>query len=100
MADVLEETLRREILEETGVIIGEAVYVHSTHFGDTMGETVVDVVFLCRYQSGEPTIDDPGEVAEILWLTADEVRRHPAAPPWTKNSIERVEQIRLKLGWS
>jgi NADH pyrophosphatase NudC (nudix superfamily) len=99
MDDVLETTLRREIREEVGLVIGETVYVHSTHF-TAAGQNVIDVVFLGRYESGEPLITDPGEVAEIRWLTAAEVLDHPAAPPWTKGSIERVEQVRNRLNWS
>ena len=99
IADVLEMTLRREILEEVGLVVKETVYVHNTHF-TAAGKNVIDIVFLCRYESGEPLITDPGEVAEILWLTAADVLNHPAAPTWTKDSIERVEQVRSRLNWS
>jgi 8-oxo-dGTP diphosphatase len=59
---------------------------------------VVDVVFLCRYQSGEPRIDDPGEVAELLWLPAAEVMQHPKVSTWTHSSITRAEKVREQLG--
>jgi 8-oxo-dGTP pyrophosphatase MutT (NUDIX family) len=65
--NVLEETLRREIREETGVeVADEMVYVESHSFV-AEGDPVVDVVFLCRYQSGEAIVGDPDEVAAVRW---------------------------------
>lgn len=94
---VLEETLRREIIEEVGVEVGDITYGHSRHFTTKPNVYVVDIVFVCAYQSGEPRIIDHGEVAEILWLTADEILAHPAAPAWVKADIQRVEAIRRQM---
>jgi hypothetical protein len=44
-------------------------------------------------------IGDPGEVAAMVWLTAQEVADHPTAPPWTRRSIARCEVARQRLGW-
>jgi 8-oxo-dGTP diphosphatase len=97
-ADILESTVRREILEEVGVEIGTVEYVQSTSFG-AEGEPVVDVVFLCAITGGEARVVDPDEVAEIRWMTAAEVEADPDAPIWTKNSIRAAEQKRLALRW-
>ena len=89
---VLEETVRREIREETGVeVYSEMEYLESKSFG-AEGEWVVDVVFLCRYLSGTPTISDPGEVAAIHWMTAEQALEHPDTPEWTRQSIELAEK--------
>lgn len=54
--NVLEKTLIREIMEEVGIKISEKLYyVESKSFISDKGQTVVDIVFLCKYQSGEPT---------------------------------------------
>lgn len=97
--DVLETGLKREIMEETGVTVSECTYVHSTHFTTEDKDSVIDIVFLCRYDSGEPTIQDIGEVADIVWLTADEIRTHPKTPVWTKYTLGKVEETLLKLNW-
>lgn len=94
---VLESTLRREICEEVGVEVGESMtYVESVSFE---GNSIycLGVVFLCEYRSGTPRIDDPGEVAAIHWMTAQDVLNHPDAPPWLKQSITRAERIRTRL---
>jgi ADP-ribose pyrophosphatase YjhB (NUDIX family) len=91
---VLEETVRREIREETGVEVHpEMVYLESKSFG-ALGDRVIDVVFMCRYLSGTPTIADPGEVAAIHWMTAEQVFEHSKTPEWTRRSIELAEERR------
>jgi len=97
--DVIESTLAREVREEVGVEIADAVYVESHTFDGTFsGETipVLDLVFLCRYVSGEPAAEDDDEVAGIEWLTPDEIRSDPRVMPWTRASFERAEAVRMQ----
>ena len=96
---VLEDTLRREVLEETGVVIGETAYVHSSRFTLDTGSQVVDSAFLCRYQSGEAHAADPDEVAHVEWLTAEQIAVHPKVRSWTLATVRAAEALRLKLGW-
>jgi 8-oxo-dGTP pyrophosphatase MutT (NUDIX family) len=97
--NVFEETLRREIREETGVeVADEMVYVESHSF-IAEGDPVVDVVFLCRYESGEATAADPDEVAAVRWMTVREILDRPETAPWTRQSIELAEKKRLAKGW-
>lgn len=94
-SDVLESTARREVLEETGVRVSQPLeYVRSKTFEMTEGGSVVDVLFLGEYKSGEPTIADATEVADIKWMGAEETLSHPKTPPWLKESIEQVERVR------
>lgn len=72
MADVLEETVRREIREEVGVEVGDCVYVESHAFVFGAGRQCVDVVFLCRYAGGEARVVDPAEVGGVEWLTYEQ----------------------------
>lgn len=91
----LEATLTRELLEETGVRAENFRYLESKWFLTDDGEAVADVVFLCDYAGGELRVGDPDEIAEVLWLTAAEVMAHPKAPPWTRATVEKAEQLRL-----
>ncbi len=90
----LEHTLKRELIEETGVEVSNLVYLDSKWFRADNGDPVVDVVFLCEYAGGEARVGDPDEIAEVLWLTAAEVAAHPKAPPWTRESVQKAERFR------
>lgn len=92
--DILESTLRREILEEVGVALkGKLEYVHSSSFVIDRGEHVVDIVFLSEYDSGQAFPKCTDEVEAVLWLTAEEIMCHPNPPIYLKESIERAEAM-------
>lgn len=97
--DVLEEAVRREIMEEVGVRVGEMRYVQSNQFTTADGRPVVNIIFLCQFDQGEPRITNIDEVAQILWLSAPEVASHPACPPWLTADIVQVEAMRQRIGW-
>lgn len=91
-----EATLHREIKEEIGIQVEDnMIYLESKSFiASDDGSPVIDVVFLCQYKSGEPTIIDPQETAEICWMTAAEILNNTSVPPWTKQSIALAEKHR------
>ncbi|MDQ0226212.1 NUDIX hydrolase [Metabacillus niabensis] len=93
-SNILERTIKREIQEEVGVKVKDKLhYVHSTSFVSDTAENVVDIVFLCEYQSGEAYPKSPDEVEEILWLTTNEVIDHPNSPIYLKESIKQAEAL-------
>lgn len=99
--DVIEATLAREVREEVGVEVADAVYVESHTFDGTFDGRIIpvlDLVFLCRYVSGDPHAEDDEEVAGIEWLTPDEIRADPRTMPWTLASLDRVEAVRSGQG--
>lgn len=91
---ILEETLRREFVEEVGVTVGELTYVHSKLFVSTDGAANICMVFLCEHVSGEPYAADPDEVAEVHWMSVDEILNGANTPEWTRESIRLCEAIR------
>ncbi|HEY8524240.1 MAG TPA: NUDIX domain-containing protein [Acidimicrobiales bacterium] len=67
--ETIQEGLRREVLEETGLVVElEAL----TGVYQNLPLQVVALVFRCRATGGELTVND--EVTAFRWLTADEVR--------------------------
>ena len=96
-SDVLESAVRREVLEETGITISAGLkYVRSKTFDLKDGTPVVDVLFLGDYEEGEPKITDPDEVAEIRWMTLEEILAHDKTPPRLKYSLDSVEALRRR----
>ncbi|MGG3284472.1 NUDIX hydrolase [Paenibacillus solani] len=96
--DILERTVKRELYEEVGVKVKENVtYVYSSSFVTDDGRPVINMVFLCEYDQGTPYCKSPDEVDSVQWMTLAEIMNHPQAPPWTKESVQRVEEARSKL---
>ncbi|MFC5464186.1 NUDIX hydrolase [Lederbergia graminis] len=92
--DILERTLIREIYEEVGVEVrDELIYVHSTSFITDKGENVVDVVFLCEYDSGEVFPKSSNEVENVHWLTVEEMQQNSKAPDYLIDSIKKAELL-------
>ncbi len=96
-SDILETTVCREVLEETGITVSsELEYVRSVSFSMNDGTPVVDVLFMGEYCQGEPQITDPDEVAEILWMTADEILATDEIRPWLKDAIKLLQSFRRR----
>lgn len=97
-SDILEETLRREIKEEVGIEIeNKLVYLESKSFRTDKLETVIDVVFLCRYKSGTAEPMNSDEVSEVCWCTAKELLSNDKAPFYLKDTITKAEKYRLTM---
>lgn len=95
---VLEGTLRREIMEEVGIEVSDTIhYLESKSFLLADGQVVVDVVFVCKYKSGEAKPVATDEVGEIYWMTCEEVLENGKALIWLKDTIKKAEDVRLRL---
>jgi len=94
--DILDRTVKREIYEEVGINIKDNLeYIHSTTFVTDLNEHVVDIVFLCEYDSGEAYTKSPNEVENVYWMNSNEIMSHSKSPIYLKESIRRAE-ITLK----
>ncbi len=96
-ADILERTLRRELLEEVGITVQEKMtYVRNTSFVLADGRDVVDIVFLCEWKGGEPFPKSPDEVEAVHWMTTDEVLGHPKTESYFHDNIREADRLRKK----
>lgn len=91
---ILERTVKREIFEEVDVKVKDKLtYVNNTSFVTDRGVHVIDVVFLCEYESGEAFPKSPDEVEKIFWLSTEEIMNHPKAPKYLKESIGKADSL-------
>ena len=95
--DVLETAVRREVLEETGISVSpDLEYVRSLFYALDDGSPVVDTLFFGMYLEGEPHIADTDEVAEVEWMTAEEILAHDRTPDWNRPDVLLVEDFKRR----
>ncbi|OIU68632.1 NUDIX hydrolase [Rossellomorea aquimaris] len=90
--DILERTLIREVEEEVGAVIGGLTYVNSSSFVTDTGVNVVDIVFLCQLESGEPCPKSTDEVDEVLWMSTSEILSNGEIPEYLKTNVSLAEK--------
>lgn len=91
--ETLEEAVKREVMEETGLAVRPIDYVQSTSFVSKLGNYIIDIVFLCEVVGGEEALHVPDELTELRWMTLDEIKRHPKSADWLIASMERSAQL-------
>lgn len=92
--NILEKSVQREIFEEVGIEVDDQMdYVWNSSFLADDHSAVINVVFLCKYKSGEAFAKSPDEVDSVHWLTTKEIVQHPLAAVWLKDSIIAAEKI-------
>ncbi|GGA43956.1 NUDIX hydrolase [Psychrobacillus lasiicapitis] len=94
---ILERTLHRELWEEVGVEVKDPIlYVRNTSFVLASGKEVVDIVFLCEFDKGEPYAKSSDEVESVHWMTTDEILNNLGIQHYLKDSILAADAMRAK----
>ena len=89
--NILEKTVKREIEEEVSIQVDDEMhYLESKFFVSETMNGVVDIVFLCKYKQGTARCNDLEEVAEVYWLSADEILNNEKTPYYLKDSIRKA----------
>lgn len=91
--DIFESALIREVEEEVGVRVRILDFVNDTSFVSKKGNNVLNIVFLCSIESGDPKISNTKEFEELLWLTKDEILQYTNVPKWLCNSLLKADSL-------
>ncbi len=98
---VLEDALRREVLEEVGVdLTGVRFhYVGSSFFTSDDGDPMISAEFTAPLpDDAEPYPAAPDEVDAVFWLTLDEAVANPDCPPWIRRSLRASAAVVAAAG--
>jgi ADP-ribose pyrophosphatase YjhB (NUDIX family) len=84
---VIEKTLAKEVLEETGIKIkNDPFFIVNNTFIRSTGQHVVALIFLCEYKSGKAKpLEDTDDVK---WITKKEINNFDFAPNVKKYILE------------
>lgn len=90
--DILEKTLKREVMEEVGIEIeDEIVLIGDEGFYRVSGHHVVGLTFLCKWKSG---VAKPLEDQEdVRWFTKKELKNFKELPDYFRPRVEKLLQI-------
>ena len=79
---LLERNVIKEVKEETGVDIEDPKYFLNNSFLRSDGNTVVSIVFLAKYKSGEAKVVDPDEADEVMWMEFQDMKEEESTVYW------------------
>jgi len=73
--NIIEETLNKEVMEETGVeITSDAQLLTNNTFIRSTGQHVVALIFLCQWKSGEAKpLED---TTDAKWISEEELKKY------------------------
>lgn len=85
--NIVEETLKKEVVEEVGVEISDKIMmVANNTFERSTGQMVLALVFLVKYVSGEPKpLED---TLNVQWVSQEELDNFEF-PPNVKEYVEK-----------
>jgi 8-oxo-dGTP diphosphatase len=91
--NVVEMTLRREILEEVNVEIEKPEYLLDLTFIRPDNVPVLVLSYMCKYKSGEVKIEnDSADTIDAVWATLEELRSYELIDGILEE-IEMVDKI-------
>ena len=92
-SSVAELHLRRKLLTQLGLSVGELVLAGSHTIRNPEGHTTLNLIFSADYNSGVPN-PQPGVIAEMVWRSLAELQERGGVPEWLLSAV-RTHQTRM-----
>ncbi|WP_424950068.1 hypothetical protein [Deinococcus sp.] len=87
---VAELHLRRKLLSQLGLSVGELILSGSHTLRNVDGHVLLNLIFGTDYNSGVPN-PQPGVIVNLEWVSLNEVQRRGDAPEWLLNTIKSYQ---------
>ncbi|HET8581235.1 MAG TPA: NUDIX domain-containing protein [Candidatus Paceibacterota bacterium] len=91
--NAVEQALRREIREETGLEVSDISYLLDLAFIRPDGIPAIVLSFYCRYAGGEVSLDE--DAVEHAWVTAEELLQYDLIPGLDHEIRQADERMRV-----
>jgi len=94
--NIIEETLAKEVLEETGVKISDDVsLIANNTFIRTTGHHVVVLIFLCHWESGQAmALEDTTDVRWITEKDLDNLKYPPNVRTYLAKGFLEIKKLK------
>jgi mutator protein MutT len=84
--NIVEQTAKREVMEEVGVKIDDDLhFIYNKIFRRSTGQMVLALIFLAKYKSGEPKALE--DTINVKWVKHDELDNYDY-PPFIREVLE------------
>ena len=87
----LEDALKREVKEETGLDVEATTVFNSWTFTQNDNFQLVGVDYICKLLGGEIKLSE--EHDEIHWLTLSEIESMPKIPEWLTRTVKKAQSL-------
>ncbi|MBI4157788.1 NUDIX domain-containing protein [Candidatus Woesebacteria bacterium] len=87
-----EEAGLRETKEETGLIVGDLIYLgtYPSEYGHPVGEPVINIYYIAEVKSGKEVADD--DVSELLWFPIEKTGKIKSSFANVLNSLRDLRR--------
>ena len=90
--DVILDTLKKEVMEEVGIEIGDDIdLVWDEGFYRVSGHHVIGLTFLCKWKKGEAKPLEDQE--EVRWVNKKDLENFSGLPDYFKSRIKKLLTI-------
>ena len=94
---VAELHLRRKLLSQVGLSVGELTLSGSHTLRNQDGQVALNLIFGTDYNSGVPN-PQPGVITDMEWVSLEDVQKRGNAPEWLLNTMKSSQDRLSAVG--
>ena len=73
MLESFEDAVRRETIEETGILIDDISFLHVANIDYYNPKHYINIGFVAKWKGGEPRVMEPNKIVDWGWYTLEDL---------------------------
>lgn len=73
MLESFEDAVRRETIEETGILIDDISFLHVANIDYYNPKHYINIGFVAKWKGGEPRVMEPDKIVDWGWYTLEDL---------------------------